>query len=201
MGAILDRNTDGICGEISQTLAPAFTLSSGGCTALNTWACGWPAFCRQGLPWARAPVRVCARAYAAERFAVTRCVCVENTSSKAQKAPTLLRRLPPILCLGEEEAIRADLGTSSAPKFQVFCGPEWRHLIGREPINHGFSRTPPPIQPLASLFQCVYYTAEHKGRHSSSHALNPLRKPVFSCICKETSKRSTCPRERYVISK
>lgn len=53
--------------------------------------------------------------------------------------------------------------SSPAPKFQVLCSPEWRHLIGREPINHAFSRTPPPIQPLASLFQCVYYTAEHKG--------------------------------------
>lgn len=35
--------------------------------------------------------------------------------------------------------------------------------LARSPINHVASRTPPPIQPLASLFQCVYYTAEHKG--------------------------------------
>lgn len=65
----------------------------------------------------------------------------------------------------EEEAIRADPSQiiTGSKKFQVFCSPEWRHLIGREPINHAFSRTPPPIQPLASLFQCVYYTAEHKG--------------------------------------
>lgn len=61
-----------------------------------------------------------------------------------------------------QEAIRADPKSSPAPKFQVLCGPEWRHLIGQESINHAFSRTPPPIQPLASLFQCVYYTAEHK---------------------------------------
>ena len=70
-------------------------------------------------------------------------------------------RLPPISSL--QEAIRADPRSSPAPKFQVFCSSEWRHLIGREPINHAFGRTPPPIQPLASLFQCVYYTAEHKG--------------------------------------
>ncbi len=62
-----------------------------------------------------------------------------------------------------QEAIRANPRSSPASKFQVFCSSEWRHLIGREPINHAFSRTPPPIQPLASLFQCVYYTAEHKG--------------------------------------
>uniref|UniRef100_H3DHI7 High mobility group nucleosome binding domain 6 n=1 Tax=Tetraodon nigroviridis TaxID=99883 RepID=H3DHI7_TETNG len=35
-------------------------------------------------------------------------------------------------------------------------------------------------------------------RRSSSHALKPLRKTVFSCICKKTSKKSTCPRERYI---
>ncbi|MED6267929.1 hypothetical protein CHARACLAT_017030 [Characodon lateralis] len=116
-------------------------------------------------------------------------------SSKAKKAPPFLKRfLHPLPCK-RSHSCRPQNITGS--KIQVFCGPEWRHLIGREPINHAFSRTPPPIQPLASLFQCVYYTAEHKGRHSSSHALNPLRKPIFSCICKEISKRSTCPRESH----
>ncbi|CAB1424650.1 unnamed protein product [Pleuronectes platessa] len=71
--------------------------------------------------------------------------------------------LPPIAPCKKEPFEQTPRNITGSKKFQVFCSPEWRHPIGRDPINHAFSRTPPPIQPLASLFHCVYYTAEHKG--------------------------------------
>lgn len=123
-----------------------------------------------------------------------------NMSSNASLFP-LLCRLPPIsLC--KNKPFAADPSTSPAPKFQVFCSPEWRHPIGRGPINHAFSRTPPPIQPLASLFQCVYYTAEHKGdTRLHMHWSHREKKQFLVVFVRKPSKRSTCPRERYVLRK
>lgn len=124
-----------------------------------------------------------------------------NMSSNASLFP-LLCRLPPIsLC--KNKPFAADPSTSPAPKFQVFCSPQWRHPIGRGPINHAFSRTPPPIQPLASLFQCVYYTAEHKGdtRLHMHWSHREKKKQFLVVFVRKPSKRSTCPRERYVLRK
>lgn len=85
-------------------------------------------------------------------------------SSNASPLPFLQRGASSQSLFSLQEAIRADPQIiAGSKKFQVLCSLEWRHAIGRAPINHGRSRAPPPIQPLASLFQCVYYTAEHLG--------------------------------------